>query len=85
MAISNRYSRPAHQTSASPTSDSTSTRKKKASGNSCKNFRAIQRSDQKLWPFQTVNLVWPDQTSASRSSDSTSTPQKTAYETLVKL
>ena len=34
---------------------------------------AIQRSDQKLWPFRTVTLVWRDQTSTSPSMYSTST------------
>jgi hypothetical protein len=41
------------ETSALPSSDSTSTTRKTASGNSCKNLREIQRSDQKLWPLRT--------------------------------
>jgi hypothetical protein len=65
-------------TSASPSSDSTSTPRKTASRNSCKNLREIQRSDQKLWPFPTGTLVVADDTSTSPSSDSTSTPWKTA-------
>ena len=36
------------ETSASPNCDSTSTPRKPASGNSCKNLMAIKRSDQKL-------------------------------------
>jgi hypothetical protein len=46
---------------------------KTASGNPCKNFRVIQRSDQKLWPFRTGNLVWSVETFASPSSHSTYT------------
>jgi hypothetical protein len=62
-----------------PCSDSTSTARKTASGNSCKNLRAIQRSDQKLRPFITGTLVKSAETSASLSSDSTSTLRKTGY------
>jgi hypothetical protein len=32
-------------------------------GTSCKDLRAIQRSDQKLWPFQTRTLISIDATS----------------------
>jgi hypothetical protein len=64
-------------TSASPSSDSTSTPKKTASGNSCKILSEIQRSDQKLWQFQRGTMVVGDDTSASPSSDSTSIPRKT--------
>jgi len=32
-------------------------------GTSCKDLRAIQRSDQKLWPFQTRTLMSSDATS----------------------
>jgi hypothetical protein len=39
---------------------------------------AIQRSDQKLWPFRTITLAWRDQTSSSPSIDSSSTPCKRA-------
>jgi hypothetical protein len=66
------------ETSASPTSDSTSTPRKPASRNYCKNLMAIKRSDQKLGPFRTGSLVWSDETSASPTSDSTSTPRKPA-------
>jgi len=66
--------------SASPRSDSTSTPRKPASGNSCKNLMAIKRSDQKLGPCRTSSLVWSDETSASPTSDSTSTPRKPASE-----
>jgi hypothetical protein len=65
-------------TCASSSSDSTCTPRKTASGNSCKNVRAIQRSDQKLWPFRTGTLVSSIDTCASSSSDSTCTPRKTA-------
>jgi hypothetical protein len=41
-------------TSASPSSDSTSTPRKTTSGNSCKILREIQRSDQKLWLCERV-------------------------------
>jgi len=67
------------ETSASPSSGSTISPRKMASGNSCKNLRAIQHSDQKLWPFRTATLVPSDETSASPSIDSTSTPRKTAF------
>ena len=66
------------ETSASPSCDSTSTPRKPASGNSCKNLMAIKRSDQKLGPFRTGSLVCSGETSASPTSDSTSTPRKPA-------
>jgi len=72
------------ETSSSPSCDSTSTPRKPASGNSCKNLMAIKRSDQKLWPFRTGSLVWSDETSASPTSDSTSTPRKPASENSCK-
>jgi hypothetical protein len=68
---------------ASPSSDSTSTPRKTASGNSYKNLRAIQLSDQKFWPFRTGTLVSRDET-FSTISDSTSTPRKTASENSCK-
>jgi hypothetical protein len=39
---------------------------------------AIQRSDQKLWPFRTVTQAWRDQTSSSPSIHSSSTLWKRA-------
>ena len=66
------------ETSDTRSSDSTFTPIKTASGNSCKNLRAIQQSDQKLWPFRTGTMVSSDETSDSPSSDSTSTTWKTA-------
>jgi hypothetical protein len=66
------------ETSSSPSSDSTSTPRKTASGNSSKILSVIQRSDQKLWRFRTGTMVSSDETSSSPSSDSTSTPRKTA-------
>ena len=50
----------------------------RTSSNSSKSLIAIQRSDQKLWPFRTVTLAWRDQTSSSPSIDSSSTPCKRA-------
>src|SRR3990172_5955954 len=47
--------------------------RKRASGNSCKIWIAIQRSYQKLWPLRNVTLAWLYQTSSSPSIDSTST------------
>jgi len=41
---------------------------------------AIQRSDRKLLPFQTVHQVWLDQTSSSPSIDASCTPWKRASE-----
>jgi hypothetical protein len=38
----------------------------------------IQRSDQKLWPFQIVSQAWRDQTSSSSSIHSSSTQWKRA-------
>ena len=58
MAISNRYSSLARQTSSSPSFDSSSTPCKRAFGKSSKSLTAIQRSDQKLWPFRTVTQAW---------------------------
>jgi len=78
MALSNEYSGLGRRFLHSSSSDSTSTPRKTASGNSFKFLREIQRSDQKLWPFRMGTLVAGDDTSASPSSDSTSTPRKTA-------
>jgi len=78
MALSNRYSGLDRRDLRLPSSDSTSTTRKTASANSCKNLRAIQWSDQKLWPFRTGTVVSSDETSASPSSDSTCTARKTA-------
>jgi hypothetical protein len=47
-------------------------------------LRAIQRSDQNLWPFQTRTLISSDATSTSSIGDSTSTPKKTASGTSCK-
>jgi len=78
MAISNRYS-----SLARPDLIITEYRflihsMQRTSGNSSKSLTEIQRSDQKLWPFQTVTLAWRDQTSSSPSIDSTSTTWKRA-------
>jgi hypothetical protein len=78
MALSNGYSGRGGRYLRVTSSDSTSTPRKTASGNSCKILREMQRSDQKLWPFRMGTLVAGDDTSASPRSDSTSTPRKTA-------
>jgi hypothetical protein len=44
------------KTSSSASGASSSTPRKTASGNYCKCLREIQRSDQKLWPFE--RLQW---------------------------
>ena len=41
------------------------TPRKTASGTYCKTLSAIQRSDQKFWPFSAVILVWRHKTSSS--------------------
>jgi hypothetical protein len=74
IALSNRYSTWREKTSSSPSIDSSSTPSTRASGNSSKSLIAILRSDQKLWPFQTVTHAWHDETSSSPSIDSSSTP-----------
>jgi len=61
------------QTSYSPSNDPSSIPWKRASGNASKSFIEIQRSDRKLWPFQTVHQAWIDQTSTSPSIDPSST------------
>jgi hypothetical protein len=78
MPLSNRYSSLERRDLRLTEYDSTSTRRKTASGKSCKNLKAIQRSDEKLWPFRTGTMVSSDETTASPSSDSTSTTRKTA-------
>jgi hypothetical protein len=78
MAISTVTQAWRDQTSSSPSIHSSSTPWKRASGNSSKSLTAIQRSDQKLWPFPTVTQAWCDQTSSSPSIDSSSTPSKSA-------
>jgi hypothetical protein len=66
------------KTSYSSSRDSMGNTMKTASGNYCKTFMAIQRSDQKLWPFSTVVPVWSDKTSYSSSRDSIRNTRKTA-------
>jgi hypothetical protein len=78
IALSNRYSTWRDKTSSSPSIDSSSTPSTRASGNSSKSLIAILRSDQKLWPFRTVNQAWRDHTSSTPSMDSTSTSWKKA-------
>jgi len=59
--------------------------RKAAFENYCKTLSAIQRSDQKLWPYSTVIPVWSDKTSYSSSRNSIGNTRKTASETTVKL
>jgi len=79
MALLSRYSSLIDLTSSSLNSNSIATPRKMTSGNYCKHLNAIQWSDQKLWPFWAVILVWPDQTSLSPSSDSIVTQRKIAF------
>jgi hypothetical protein len=58
--------------------DSICNTRKMASGNFCETLSAIQRSDQKLWPFTVVIPVWHDKTSSSTSRDSITNTRKTA-------
>jgi len=51
---------------------------------SSKSLIAIQRSDQKLWPFRTVTQAWRGQTSSSPSIDSSSTPCERASGNSIK-
>jgi hypothetical protein len=55
-----------------------------ASGNSCKTLSAIQRSDQKLYPFSAVIPVWRVKTSSSSSRDYIGITRKTAFENYCK-
>jgi len=84
MALSNPYADLERRDIHPLSGDSTSTPRKTASGTSCKDLRAIQRSDQKLWAFQTCTLISSDATSTSPSGDSTSTTRKTASGTSCK-
>jgi len=58
--------------------------RKTGSGNYCKTLNAIQRWDQKLWPFSAVIPVWQDKTSSSSSRDSKGTSRKSASENYCK-
>jgi hypothetical protein len=60
--------------------DSIGTSRNTGSGNCCKTVRAIQRSDQKLWPISAVISIWGDKTSSSTSRHSIGTSRKTAFE-----
>jgi hypothetical protein len=64
---------------SSTSRDSTGTTRKTASENYCKTLSAIQRSDQNLWPFSAVILIWCDRTSSSTSRDSIGKTRKTAF------
>jgi hypothetical protein len=66
------------KTTISTSRDSIGNTRKTASRNYCKTFRAIQRSDQKLWQFSPVIPVWLHKASSSTSKDSIGTTRKTA-------
>jgi hypothetical protein len=69
----------------SPSSDSTTTPRKMTYDNSYKNLSAVQRSDQKLWPFLAVIIVWRVLTSSSWSSGSMPTKWKRSFENSWKI
>ena len=56
MALSNGYNGLERRTASSPSSDSTSTTRKTASGNYCKSLREIQRRIKSSGPFE--RLQW---------------------------
>jgi hypothetical protein len=58
--------------------DSISNTRKTPSGNYCKTWSAIQRSDQNLLPFSAFIPAWRHMTSSSTSRDSIRTTRKTA-------
>jgi len=76
MTISNRYTSLARPDLIITESRFVIHSMQRTSGNSSKSLIAIQRSDQKLWPFRTVTQAWRDQTSSSPSIDSSSPPCK---------
>ena len=67
-----------HKASSSTIRDSISNTRKTPSGNYCKTWSAIQRSDQNSWPFSAFIPAWRDMTSSSTSRDSIGTARKTA-------
>jgi hypothetical protein len=78
MALFNLIPVWSDKTFYSSSRDSMGNTMKTASGNNCKTFMAIQRSDQKLGPFSTVIPVWSDKTSYSSSKDSIGNTRKMA-------
>jgi hypothetical protein len=64
------------KTSSSLSRDSICSTRKRAFGNYCKDLRAIQRSDKKLWRFSAVITIWRDKSSSSTSTDSIGSPRK---------
>ena len=65
-------------TSSSSSRDSIGTTRKTASGNQCKTWSTIQRSDQNLWPLSAFISVQRHHTSSSTSRDSIGNTLKTA-------
>ena len=78
MAISNRYSSLARPVLIITEYPFLIHSMEKGIRNASKSLTAIQRSDQKLWPFRTVTQAWRDQTSSSPRIDSSSTQWKRA-------
>ena len=78
MAITNRYSNLARPDLIITDYPFLIHSMEKGSENSIKSLTAIQRSDQKLWPFQTVTQAWRDHASSSPSIVSSSTQWKRA-------
>ena len=74
MAISNRYSSLARPVLIITEYPFLIHSMEKGIRNASKSLTAIQRSDQKLWPFRTIIQAWRDQTSSTQSVDSSSTP-----------
>jgi hypothetical protein len=70
--------------SSSLNSDSIAPPTKTASGNPCKNLSAIQRSEQKLWPFWADTQVRPTRHPRHRVAISYQTQGKQPLETAVK-
>jgi len=70
--------------SSSLNSDSIAYPMKIASGNPCKNLSAIQRSEQKLWPFWADTQVRPTRHPRHRVAISYQTQGKQPLETAVK-
>ena len=84
MALFSCYSGLEQQDLFSAIKDSMGNTRKTASGNYCKTLSAIQRSDQKLWPFSAVIPVWRDKTSSSTSRDSMGSTRKMDSENYCK-
>jgi hypothetical protein len=78
MAILTPYSSLGHLTSSSQSWDSISTRRKTASGNSCKKFKRDPTVGSKVFGIFTGHSSLADETSSSSSWDSITTLRETA-------